>query len=68
MAYLKEMGFRCDAAGCPKRAVVELCNRRNASLGHYCRSHGNGRLKEQQRLEDLVAAREIERITGRFKP
>lgn len=42
-AYLLDLPS-CQEPGCIKPAVVELRNSVNASLGRYCRPHGNAKL------------------------
>ena len=51
MAYLRELVNRCHFPTCPRRAVVEVVDRWNGSMGTYCRRHGNEALREQQRHE-----------------
>ncbi len=53
MAYLVELDRPCET-GCGRRAVVELRNRRNKTMGRYCRACGRDRLnhlREQERAE-----------------
>ena len=39
-AHLRPLKVACDRAGCKSRALVEVFNAVNASLGTFCRKHG----------------------------
>jgi DNA-directed RNA polymerase subunit RPC12/RpoP len=50
MAYLKDI-HKPDCYRCRKRAVTELFNHRNASLGYYCRQCSKQVLRIQKEQE-----------------
>lgn len=47
MAYLRQIEVKCALPGCDKKATVELINRHNAPMGHFCKKHGEWSLKRQ---------------------
>lgn len=49
MAHLRDLPM-CDK-GCGKRAVVEIFNRVNASMGKFCAPHGKECLKALEKAE-----------------
>ncbi len=51
MAYMRDLDKKCGYMLCDRRAVVEVVNRRNASLGVFCRQHGKRVLEDRQREE-----------------
>lgn len=51
MAYKKLIVWRCDWNGCPQKAMFEVVNARNSSVGRYCNGHANFTLKELKKLE-----------------
>jgi hypothetical protein len=55
MAYLVDIDQQCDEH-CGHRAVVELRNNRNGVIGHFCRIHGERRLKNLQAAENAYWA------------
>lgn len=65
MAYLKEIWTKCGYnSACTRRAVIQLCGRRNDLHGQYCRRHGNEELKRLKAIEaendaDTSAPREV---------
>lgn len=58
MAYLVELKDACHVSGCSSRAVVELIDRWNASMGKYCRRHSRMELRKQQAREGQSAIRD----------
>jgi hypothetical protein len=50
MAYTVELDEQC-AAGCGRRAVVELRDRHNAPRGRWCRECGQRQLGDLERVE-----------------
>ena len=59
MAHLKPLERKCQRAGCPNRATVELLTMRNSPLGVFCTRCG-------KREREALTAREKE--YGRPRP
>jgi hypothetical protein len=51
MAYTKDLTTVCQYGGCTSKAVLEVFNRFNASLGKYCRKHGTRKCLDQEKSE-----------------
>ena len=58
MAYTKELQHSCQVSSCGKRAVIEVFNFRNASLGEFCRRHGTQTLNVQRAREVALMSEE----------
>ncbi len=50
MAYAKELVRFCQV-GCGRKAMVEVFNYRNSSMGEYCRPCGKIRINSLKRQE-----------------
>lgn len=57
MAYLKDITKACNYPGCKTPATHQLTNRFNAPVAHYCKKHGEQRLKLANREEEKEEVR-----------
>lgn len=51
MAYLKELIHECQNGYCRKRAVVEVFNHFNSSMGIFCRPCSKAKVREVELRE-----------------
>lgn len=52
MAYLREIGNKCEQGACNRRIEVAVFNDRNAPVGRFCRRHGEAKVREMNRERD----------------
>ena len=54
MAYMTDIVWKCNSAGCTSRATVRVFNTFNSPCGEYCRKHGAKRVADLTRAEPAM--------------